>query len=69
MPKVKISAKREISYNLTIDVTDEDYETIKHLELDDVYKSDYKKYSILEEHLNSKGYMQEAFEDVEIEKV
>jgi hypothetical protein len=53
--KVNIKAKQVIEYNQEVEMEKEDFEKVKHLDMDDVgewHKADKEAYSVLEGYIN-----------------
>ncbi|MFL0067881.1 hypothetical protein V2647_03740 [Tenacibaculum maritimum] len=69
MKTVIIKAKREITYDVIVEISNEHFDKIKNLNSDDVGLTKYEQYVILEEHLEEEGIIADEFQDVEIKQI
>lgn len=70
MKKVRIQAKREVTYNVVVELPEEDFNKVKSLDWDDVDFNDNDKFFLLESHLDTEGEVNpHLFEDVRVEEL
>ncbi|CAA0196706.1 hypothetical protein JIP32914_220039 [Tenacibaculum maritimum] len=69
MKTVIIKAKREITYDVIVEISNEHFDKIKKINSDDVDLTKYEQYVILEEHLEEEGIIADEFQDVEIKQI
>ena len=70
MRKVRIRAKREISFNVEAEISEEEYEKIKSLQYNNVHFNDRDKFLVLEDKLDGEGQEEIfLFEDVSVTEI
>ncbi|MFL0106082.1 hypothetical protein [Tenacibaculum maritimum] len=69
MKTVIMKAKREITYDVIVEISNEHFDKIKKINSDDVDLTKYEQYVILEEHLEGEGIIADEFQDVEVKQI
>lgn len=70
MPKVRIEAKQMMRFNVEVEIDDDDFESIKYLDSEDVFMNEWSKYGVIESVIhNEYGTPTDEFQDVTVTEI